>query len=469
MSTTNRSLPPVTEMLAARGVGWLPPWSAFAAGLEAADLPAAVVDQAKLVLLDTLGVIAAGMGEPEMRRLSEALGGDTGPVPVIGAGVRRAAGTACLLNGAAGTMLELDEGNQYSGGHPGVHVIPALLAVAASRPVSGADFLTALVLGYDLGARVGIASTRRMSMHPHGTWGTVGAGLAVARLSGGSAADIAATVNIAADLTIASSRRTIMEGATVRNMYCGAANQLGLLAWQMHKSGFTGEADGVASVFGAVSGEAFDPTQMTLDLGVRWEITRNYFKRHAACRYLHGALDALDQARAAAPEPLRAEDIAAIEVHGYALSAQLDNPAPQTTLAAKFSLPFALASSLVHGSASVPAFQAQALADPRVAALIARVRIHEDPAYTAAFPTQRPARVAVVLKDGRRLEARTVFNRGDAEDPYSPAEVRAKFDALAGAAWGGAQAGRIASLVMGLDGAPDAGPLVAALAHPPAP
>lgn len=467
MSTQNRSLPPVRELLAERGDGWLQPWSEFAARTQLRDLPGPVVDQAKLVLLDTIGVIASGMAEPEMRRLTETLGGDAGPVPVIGAGVRRSAGTACLLNGAAGTMLELDEGNQYSGGHPGVHVIPALLAVASARPVSGAAFLTSLVLGYDLGARIGIAARRRMSMHPHGTWGTVGAGLAVAKLSGAGATDIAGAVNVAADLTIASSRRTIMEGATVRNMYCGAANQLGLLAWQMHQAGFTGEADGVATVFGVVSGEAFDPAKMTEALGERWEITRNYFKRHAACRYLHGPLDALDQARAKAGSPFAAEDVEAIEVHGYAMSAQLDNPAPQTTLAAKFSLPFALASSVVHGAASVPAFQAEAMADPRIAALIGRVKIDEDPAYTAAFPAQRPARVAIVLKDGRRLQGETIFNRGDEEDPYSPAEVRAKFDELAGAVWSGDGTERIARLVMALDGADDVTPLLAALADLP--
>ena len=80
--------------------------------------------------------------------------------------------------------MELDEGNQFGRGHPAIHVFPAVLAMAEEGLFSGRDLILALVLGYEVGTRIGIAAKIRMSMHPHGTWGTVGAAVAVGKLTG---------------------------------------------------------------------------------------------------------------------------------------------------------------------------------------------------------------------------------------------------------------------------------------------
>ena len=100
-------------------------------------------------------------------------------------------------------------------------------------------------------------------------------------------------LNVASCLGLTTSRRTMLEGGTVRNAYAGLSNQLGMLAWDLVASGFTGERDGVGTVYGTVVAERFEPGEMDAGLGERWEIARNYFKRHAACRYTHAALDAL--------------------------------------------------------------------------------------------------------------------------------------------------------------------------------
>ena len=93
---------------------------------------------------------------------------------------------AALIHGLAGTTLEMDEGNQFAKGHPAMHVFPALISAAQSEllpsPVSGKDFITAFVIGYDVGARIGLSSQLRSSMHPHGTWGVVGASSAIGSL-----------------------------------------------------------------------------------------------------------------------------------------------------------------------------------------------------------------------------------------------------------------------------------------------
>ena len=307
----------------------------------------------------------------------------------------------------------------------------------ATTTPDGRDFLLALCLGYELGARIGAAASLRPGHHPHGTWGVVGAALAVARLSGADAAAIARTVNVASALSLATSMRTALEGGTVRNAYAGVANQLGLMAWEMAAAGFEGERDGVATVFGRISGQEFRPAMMTEALGTRWEVARNYFKLHACCRYNHAALDALEDivARHGRVDPAR---VAAVEIETYGAAAELDGTAPRNALAARFSLPWASAAFLARGAADVPAFRAGMLGDATIAALARKVRVAEDKAMTARLPAERPARVRVVLADGAVLEATRASNRGDADDPYPRAAIEAKFMALATPAWGAA-------------------------------
>lgn len=432
---------------------WLATWSGFAARARLEDIDPTTRARARLVLADTLGAIAAGQREPEIAALALRLAasGGSGPASaVIATAHRLPASAAAFVNGVAGTALELDEGNRFARGHPSIHVLPACIVAAERARASGADALLAFCLGYDIAARIGGAANLRPGYHPHGTWGVVGAALAVARLAGADAAAIARCVNIAAALSLATSMRTALEGGTVRNAYAGVANQLGLMAWDMAASGFTGERDGVATVFGRISGQDFKPALMTEALGTRWEIARNYFKRHACCRYNHAALDALEDlvARHGRPDPDR---ISAVQIETYGAAAELDARAPHNALAARFSLPWAAASFLLRGVADVPAFRTEALGDASTRALAARVAVAEDPAMTARLPAQRPARVRITLADGTVLEAARASNRGDADDPYPAAAIEAKFLDLAAPAFGAARAAELLAETAGIE------------------
>jgi 2-methylcitrate dehydratase PrpD len=447
---------------------WLDQWARFAAGLTFADLPEEVVVRTKQVLFDSIGAIAAGAQEPETRALTErlaALGGmTTADSPVIGAHRRLPPGTAAFLNGLSGTMLEIDEGNQFARGHPGIHVIPAALAMAERLGASGRDLLLAIALGYEIGSRIGIASKLRVTMHPHGTWGTVGAAVAVAKLGGADARAMAEVINVASTLGLATSRRTMLEGGTVRNSFAGFSNELGLRAWDMVECGFVGEADGVATVYGTVIADQFRPEEMVAELGARWEIARNYFKRHAACRYNHGALDALGEIIAKVGGALDPAVIAGIDVETYVWAAQLSDQEPRNMLAAKFSLPFSLATFIVNGAATVEAFREKARQDEVTRDLARRVTVVEDPALTARLPGQRPARVKVRLIDGRTLSAEVLTNKGDTEDPYAAEEIIAKFFEVAGPVFGAAHAKAILDAVQSLESASDIRPLADLLA-----
>jgi 2-methylcitrate dehydratase PrpD len=422
--------------------------SQFAADLDYRSLPPDVQEQVGWILADTLAAVAAGSAEPELRALAERQGASEA-ASLIGLGRRSSCEAAAFINGTAGTFLEMDEGNRYSRGHPAVHVIPAAVALSQERAADAADFLAGLVVGYEVGSRLGAASQLRGAMHPHGTWGTIGAAAACARIAHLSASAMREALNIASSLTTATSKRTMLEGGLVRNTYAGLSNRNGLLALDLTECGFTGEHDGPASLLGQIVSEHFDPEAVVRELGQDWHLMHNYFKMHSCCRYNHGTLDAIDQLAASQSLP-QPDEIESIEVQTYHLAAELDDPAPANTLAAKFSVPFAVATRIVHGTSALSSFTWEAVRRPDVLALAQKVRVSHDPAMSQRLPAERPARVLMRLTDGRQLLAEAGVNRGDDASPYTHEELRAKFMDLSGRIWPAAHCRDLLEATLGL-------------------
>jgi 2-methylcitrate dehydratase PrpD len=405
----------------------------FVAGIPENAIPGAVRDHAALILADTVGAILGGSQEPEIGRLHASADRHPGPATVLGAGfVRAEPWWAIVANGLAGTMLELDEGHRFARGHPGIHVLPAALAEAERLDRSGAVLLSALVVGYDVAARLGGAAPVRPGMHMHGVHGALGAAAAVARLRELDADLAARALGVAAGLTLGTSWRTALGGATVRNAYAGVAGASGWLAADLAVAGITPLPDMLTETFGRISGTGLDAVLALDGLGERFEVSRNYFKRYACCRFNHPAVEAIEEILAVTPLP--AEQIASIRVATSALGATMKDRDPVGALGAKFSIPFALAARLVlgdRGDCGVGAFREPALSDGRVRALARRIEVVEDPALTALTPHARPARVEVNLADGHVLVRRVDQPRGEFDRPYPEAALREKFITLA--------------------------------------
>ena len=151
-------------------------------------------------------------------------------------------------------------------------------------------------------------------------------------------------------------------------------------------------------------------------------------------------------------DPARIERV---EVASYAFAAELDDPKPRNVLAGKFSVPFAVATTLVNGSSAVGSFTGENVANPEILALAARVTVREDPAMSAQLPDRRPARVTVTLADGTTLTAGTETNRGDWADPYPPEEIRTKYLSLTARLWPEHAAAAVWDAVMALESETD--------------
>ncbi|MBI4189059.1 MAG: MmgE/PrpD family protein, partial [Betaproteobacteria bacterium] len=297
-------------------------------------------------------------------------------------------------------------------------------------------------------------------VHPHGTWGVIGAAIAVGRLKSLAHPAMRELINVAATMGMATSRYTLLDGATVRNIYTGHSGFMGLMAVRLVEAGFTGEVDGLKSIYGSVLADGFDPEAVVAGLGRDWLIADGYFKLHSAGRGTHSAIDALEAALAKSPGGrIDTEKVERIEVRTYKVSASpaamLSNKAVTNSFGAKFSIPFALATILHHGHSDVACFDDTAVANPKVQALAARVEVEEEPAYTAAYPREQICNVKLVLNDGMTFEGRCTVMKGEPGNPHKPEDLERKFFELGTPIWGEEVARRLFQGCMRLEDIPD--------------
>lgn len=396
-----------------------------AANLRLEAVPEEVRSHAARVVADTLGVSLGGGKRSEIRsfvhgagNLFAALEGGVSELLVPGR-PRTDPATAAFVNATAGTFLELDEGYRPTG-HPAMHVVPAALAAAQALRSTGREFLAAVLGGYEVTARLFEAYRLTYPVHPHGHFGAVGAAVAVARLRG---ADAGEPARIAATLPLLPVWQPCFEGATARNAYTGTASATGLNANRMAEAGFTGSRQAQQVAFGELVGRLADPEALTdpVDPG-RLRITRNYLKLHSACALTHSALDAI---LALGPPPV--EQVRSVEVETVSNNMKVARRAKGNDLSTRFSLPYAVAAAIVHGSTGPKAFEP----DGRAAELAERVQVTVAGDLEEFWPDAAPARVTIHLRD-EVLIHRTDNPHGHHADPAQPKELRDKFRLLAG-------------------------------------
>lgn len=428
---------------------------AFTAGLRFDDLPRSVVDHACLVLLDTAAAICAGAVVPEMQALASWQ-------------AKQGSGAAlqALTLASCGVVHELDEGFAPARGHPAIHTLPAALAEAAARKASGKDLLTAIVAGYEVAARVGAAVKLRPGMHPHGTWGGLGAAAAVAHLRGCDAETATTALELAACMPIATSYQVVRDGSPVRHAWAGLANFTGSLAAALAAGPFSAPTTGAMASLSDIVGTAFSAAAAVEELGSRWDILRGYFKVHACCRHGHATLDAIDVALAdTRPRPAQ---ITAVRVRTYADAVKAMTPtiSVTTTLAAKFSIPFMVALRLVRGATDPALFTPGIALDPELTAFAAKVDLAEDPELTQRGRGRRGARVQIALADGRILSGEVEHSRGDPALPFGREDIVAKYRRLTSGSIGEALAARLETQIIGLPMLEDCSPVMQALLLP---
>ncbi|MGP3533159.1 MmgE/PrpD family protein [Microbacterium sp. RD1] len=353
--------------------------AAHVAALRYEDLPPDVVTVAKQCVLDLVGVTVAGAREPAPSVLSDVLRGSApaGTSPLIGGNGFASLLDAALINGTAGHALDYDDVSVPMVGHPTVPVLPAVFAHAVSRELTGAQFLTALVAGLEAEIRLARAlgsDHYARGFHTTSTTGAVGAAAGSAHALGLDAAATATALGIGA--TQASGIKASF-GSDAKPLNAGRAAAAGALAALLAEAGFTASADALGSPQGmlAAFSDATDTTELERAFGPHWEVPDLLFKYHAACYLTHSSIDASLALR----DAVSVDDIERIVVD--IPTGHLDVCAiadARTGLEGKFSLAYVCARALVSGKVGMSEFTDDAVADPAVRALAARVELRPD-------------------------------------------------------------------------------------------
>src|SRR5262245_13122417 len=442
----------------------------FVVSTALSSMPEEVVDRAKYFVLDYLGVALRGSlvdSSAAVRAFVDRFA-PPGQATIIGCDQGAHPAYAALANGAAAHCIEMDDTHQEGSIHLGAPVISALIAASEMQPAGGGEFLAAVVLGYEVAARLAMAvgpeAHYRRGFHPTGTCGTFGAAAAVARLWGLEARAMAQALGIAGSQA-AGSMEFLATGAWTKRFHPGWAAHNGLIAAALARQGFTGPETIIEGTAGFAQGysQAPRPERVTQGLGTSFAILATAVKPHACCRYMQAPIDAI-------LELVRRHNIAANDVAQVTLGI-LDTAfpiicepaaikyAPRSVVDAQFSMPFGAAVALLYRRASLAEFTPDMVAAPHVRELMQRISHARDPELEQHFPRQWPAWAAIELHDGRKVSTTVRYPKGDPQNPLSWDELLAKYQELGRSVLPAERLDEISQRVRSLESTPDVAPL----------
>ena len=448
----------------------------WVADLSLSEVPAAVVERAKHLLLDGIGCALIGAQLPWSRTATEAVldidgHGDT---VVIGTGRTASAPAAAVLNGTFIQGFELDDFHPIAPLHSCSLLIPALLSTASSLPTAhGAEMLLAAIVGFEVGPRVGYtlhgAEMLDRGWHSGSVFGTHSAAMAAGKLRGLSPAQLEDALGLAG--TQSSGLMAAQYEAMSKRMHHGLAARNGFYAAGLAAHGYTGikrvferEYGGFLSVFG--EGHHPDADALTSDLGLRWETSVIMVKSYAAMGGLHGAIDAARRLRPSVdPKRIAHIDITVgttIYKHGWWAA---ERPLPP--IGAQMHLGYTAAAALLDGNVLPEQFSAARLDADDIWRLVERTDVHLDETRDRAPVTERfGTNLAITTDDGNVHRVRIDQPHGAPADPITNAELVAKFHALADRVTTREHATAIERAVTGIDDIADVNELIALLAAP---
>ncbi len=410
----------------------------WAASVTASSVPDAVLARGVRVIADDLAAIVAARGEPEVQRFhARVLARSSFGEATVFCGGRQKTDrfSAAVANAVAADWLELDEGYRKASCHAGLYTVPSLLAHAEATNMGFSDMLRALIVGYEIVTR--IARTwpqRELKMQAHGRFAAVGAAATTALARGADAARLHDTLTGAATLVTPSPRNHLVVGALIRNVWPAVGAWSGMMSAEWAECGIGGAEGGFHDVYSTIFGDEAKPEHLTKSLGTEWAVLDGYTKMFACCQHLHSAVEATLDLRGEFAQFGGVEAVKSIVVETHPPAFALANPRPTTTLAAKFSMPHAVAAALVKNTGGAEAFLYDSLADSAIATL--RERVTTQPySPLPAPPNDRPARVRVTLHGGRELVRECLSAQGGPDRPFPPEVLIGKVSTLTAAVY----------------------------------
>ena len=409
----------MSDEMVTRGLaGWI-------AGLSGGDIPDAVRAEGVRTFVNWVGCALGGADHPSMEAALKALSPFSGPrsSTVLGRNEQLDAMNTALLNGISSHVLDYDDTHLKTIIHPAGPVASALLALAELRPMTGEDFLTALIVGIEVECRIGNSvypSHYDRGWHITGTAGVFGAAAAC-----GHAMRLDTEKQTWA-LSLAGTQSAGLReafGTMTKSFHPGAAAMNGLRAALLAEAGFDSAEAGIEGRRGwaAILSDEFDETAILGGLGESWEAALNSYKPYACGIVIHPTIDGCQQIRDEIGDKVR--EIAKVELRTHPLVLELTGKrTPRTGLEGKFSVFHSAACALLRGDGAPTAFTDEVVNLPEIVDLRGRVEAVSDPeVYEASVD------ITLTFKDGSTLEKHVERAIGSRERPLTNDQLNEKF------------------------------------------
>jgi 2-methylcitrate dehydratase PrpD len=401
-------------------------------------LSSEVIQYTGFLMLDFLGLAPKGLSlesTQQIHSLIRKIGGK-GNGTVIGTTLRTLPQYAALANATASHSLSLDDIYTPASIHPGSAIFAASLAVAESVGADGERFIEGVVAGYETTLRiadaVGSKEHYALGWHPTATCGTFGATVAVSRIIGLDPNKTTNALGIAGSMA-SGSMEFLEDGSWTKRIHPGLAAQRGIQAALLANEGFRGPRAILEGRWGFLRGTSRDPEPFRLveGLGGRLRILDTGIKLHACCRYNQSPIDAILNLKKEYDLSPKEIDRIRVEIFRAAFPLVVDpweeKMNPKSDVQAQFSLPYTVAAAIVRDRVSFEEFLPESLSDSSIREVMEKVEVVHDPELDPAFPRSWPARVKLGTRDGKHLENRVDFPRGDVNNPLSWNELVIRF------------------------------------------
>jgi 2-methylcitrate dehydratase PrpD len=435
----------------------------FAVKLDFDRIPQSVAERAKDCIIDIVGVCSFGSTVPSSKPVLSYVEhyGKGGKSTVLGTPLKAQAPMAALANGAFAHSFEMDNLVSPSVGvHPGASLLPPALAVAQETEVSGRDFITAVVAGFEVMHRIGAAAhetSEKLGFHAPGVTGPFGGVVAAGRILKLNAEQMTNALGIAGSLCAGVLEFAKSGGGTVKRMHLGHGAQSGVMAALFARDGFAGPATILEGKFGYLN--VFcrdgDESRLTADLGEEWRTTRVMFKRYSCHITAHVPVTTILALKSRFG--FSGSDVAEITVaSGEKMLSHHNIPEPRDMAMAQYSTPFCVALACFRDPRDPASFSDTALNDPAIRDLCRKVKL--ELRQHAPGRNLMGSRVNVRLKDGRQLDEELEHFPGMPDQPLDRTGLREKFETITAAVRQKRPAALFDSIA-GLERVPDVGAL----------
>ncbi len=424
-------------------------YSNFVLNTSFDDIPEAVTERAKDLILDLIGVSAAAheikaslFGRETAIRLFNSTN-ETDSARILFDGQTSSIAGAAYAGATQIDSLDAHDGFSAAKGHAGCGLFPAVLAFAEKDArFSGRDLITSMVIGYEIACRAGLALHGTVTdYHTSGAWVSLAVAALGTRMNGADAEVLRHAVGISEYHGPRSQMMREIDNPTMLHDGSGWGSMVGVVAAELALSGFEGAP--------AVTIEGESAADYWQDLAVDWLTFRQNIKLFPVCRWAHAPIHAALNIQS--EYSISTDQIKRIEIYGFHEATRLSQNMPETTGKAQYSISYPVAAALARGKLGALEVSGETFTDADITRLVSITTVSECSHCNEHFPEDRLGRTVVETRDGQRLDSGIVRAPGEHTNPVDRAGIIDKFRAFATPVLGNHRARQIEQAVFELD------------------